>query len=106
MESFTQFSSDLDDATRNMLAYGKSLYQLLKQPLYHPLSAAKQVILLCAANERLLVDVDDMEAFKDGLFQFIQDEHAEYIQEIESTGKLSDELKTSIVEAIKQYKSR
>lgn len=108
MESFTQFSSDLDDATRNMLAYGKSLYQLLKQPLYHPLSAAKQVILLCAANERLLVDVpaDQMEAFKDGLFQFIQDEHAEYIQEIESTGKLSDELKTSILEAIKQYKSR
>ena len=108
MESFTQFSSDLDDATRNMLAYGKSLYQLLKQPLYHPLSAAKQVILLCAANERLLVDVpaDQMEAFKDGLFQFIQDKHAEYIQEIESTGKLSDELKTSILEAIKQYKSR
>ncbi len=108
MESFTQFSSDLDDATRNMLAYGKSLYQLLKQPLYHPLSAAKQVILLCAANERLLVDVpaDKMEEFKDGLFQFIQDEHAEYIQEIESTGKLSDALKISILEAIKQYKSR
>ena len=108
MESFTQFSSDLDDATRSMLDYGKSLYQLLKQPLYHPLSAAKQVILLCAANARLLVDVPagKMEEFKDGLFEFIQSEHPEYIQEIESTGVLTDELKTSILEAIKQYKSR
>ena len=40
-----------------MLDYGRSLYQLLKQPLYHPMSVAKQVILLCAANAKLLVDV-------------------------------------------------
>ena len=108
MESFTQFSSDLDDATRGMLAYGKSLYQLLKQPLYHPLSAAKQVILLCAANAQLLVDVpaDKMEKFKDGLYQFMQTEHPEFIQEIESTGALTDALKTSILDAVKQYKSR
>ena len=108
MESFTQFSSDLDDATRGMLAYGKSLYQLLKQPLYHPLSAAKQVILLCAANAQLLVDVpaDKMEKFKDGLYQFMQTEHPEFIQEIESTGTLTDALKTSILDAVKQYKSR
>ena len=108
MESFTQFSSDLDDATRNMLAYGKSLYQLLKQPLYHPMSVAKQVVLLCAANARQLVDVpaDQMEDFKEGLYNFMEAEHSEIVQEITDSGALSDDLRDRIVEAVKQYKSR
>ena len=108
MESFTQFSSDLDDTTRNMLNYGKSLYQLLKQPLYHPMSVAKQVVLLCAANARLLMDVPDgqMEQFKDGLYTFIETEHPDICQEIADTGVLSDELKERILRAVRQYKSR
>ena len=108
MESFTQFSSDLDDATRSMLDYGRSLYLLLKQPLYHPMSVAKQVILLCAANEKLLVDVgaDKMEAFKDDLMNFMETEHPEIVSEITDTGKLSDELKEQVLSAVKQFKSR
>ena len=108
MESFTQFSSDLDEATRNMLDYGRSLYQLLKQPLYHPMSVAKQVILLCAANDKLLVDVpaDKMEAFKDDLMAFMETEHPEIVSEITDTGKISDELKEQVLTAVKQFKSR
>ena len=91
-----------------MLNYGKSLYQLLKQPLYHPMSVAKQVILLCAANDRLLVDVpaDQMEQFKDGLYGFMEAEHPEICQEIADTGALSDDLKERILAAVRQYKSR
>ena len=108
MESFTQFSSDLDDATRNMLNYGKSLYQLLKQPLYHPMSVAKQVVLLCAANARQLVDVpaDQMEDFKEGLYTFMETDHPEICQEITDPGVSHDDLRDRIVEAVKQYKSR
>ena len=108
MESFTQFSSDLDEATRNMLDYGRSLYQLLKQPLYHPMSVAKQVILLCAANEKLLVDVgaDKMEAFKDDLMTFMETEHPEIVSEITDTGKISNELKEQVLSAVRQFKSR
>ena len=108
MESFTQFSSDLDEATRNMLDYGRSLYQLLKQPLYHPMSVAKQVILLCAANEKLLVDVgaDKMEDFKDDLMTFMETEHPEIVSEITDTGKISDELKEQVLSAVRQFKSR
>ena len=108
MESFTQFSSDLDEATRNMLDYGRSLYQLLKQPLYHPMSVAKQVILLCAANEKLLVDVgaDKMEVFKDDLMTFMETEHPEIVSEITDTGKISDELKEQVLSAVRQFKSR
>jgi len=108
MESFTQFSSDLDDATRNMLNYGRSLYQLLKQPLYHPMSLAKQVVLLCAANARLLTDVrtGDMETFKDELMRFVSSEYPEVIEEIESTGTLSDEAKEHILTAVRQFRNR
>ena len=58
MEVFTQFSSDLDDMTKEQLQYGKGLMELLKQPLCHPMSLADQVITLVAANKRLLLDVD------------------------------------------------
>ena len=58
MESFTQFSSDLDDATREQLKYGSVLTELLKQPLGHPLSMHEQVITLCAATHKLMMDVE------------------------------------------------
>src|SRR5699024_8583786 len=58
MEVFTQFSSDLDEATKEQLAYGKRLMELLKQPLEHPLSLHEQVITLCAATNRVMLSVD------------------------------------------------
>ena len=73
-----------------------------------PMSVAKQVVLLCAANARLLMDVPDgqMEQFKDGLYTFIETEHPDICQEIADTGVLSDELKERILRAVRQYKSR
>ena len=52
MEVFTQFSSDLDAATKEELEYGSGLMELLKQPLYHPLSLHEKVITLCAATHK------------------------------------------------------
>ncbi len=108
MESFTQFSSDLDDATRNMLDYGSSLYQLLKQPLYQPMSVAKMVVLLCAANARLLMDVkaEDMTAWKDELMDYMRSHCADTLDEIESTGKLSEEAKKTVLAAVRMFKSK
>ena len=58
MEVFTQFSSDLDDTTKEQLQYGKGLMELLKQPLCNPMSLAEQVITLVAATNRIFLDVD------------------------------------------------
>ena len=58
MEVFTQFSSDLDDTTKEQLQYGKGLMELLKQPLCNPMSLAEQVITLVAARNRIFLDVD------------------------------------------------
>ena len=106
MEAFTQFSSDLDDATKELLTYGKGLYELLKQPLYHPMSLHKQVILLCAASNRLLLDVPVKEIadFKDGVVEFIERYYPALVQQIDNLKVMTDELQNSILEAVKEYK--
>ena len=58
MEVFTQFSSDLDEATKEQLAYGKRLMELLKQPLGRPLSLHEQVFTLCSDTHRVMLTVD------------------------------------------------
>lgn len=57
LEVFTQFSSDLDPATKEALEHGKRLIEVLKQPLYHPLPVSRQVVILFAATRKLLSDV-------------------------------------------------
>jgi F-type H+-transporting ATPase subunit alpha len=107
MESFTQFSSDLDEATKNMLAYGRSLYQLLVQPQYHPMSLHKQVILLCAATNNLLSDVplNRIEEFKQAVVSYIEASYPSIVSEIENSKKLTDELKSAVLNAVKDYKA-
>ena len=58
MEVFTQFSSDLDAATKEQLEYGSGLMELLKQPLYHPLSLHEKVITLCAATHKVMLGIE------------------------------------------------
>lgn len=108
MEAFSQFSSDLDEATKNVLEYGRSLVDLLKQPLYNPMPLHKQVILLCAASNRLMVGVDgkDMEALKNGVVEYIESTYPNIVTEIDTEKKVSDELKEKILAAVKEYKSR
>ena len=108
MEAFSQVSSDLDEATKNVLEYGRSLVDLLKQPLYNPMPLHKQVILLCAASNRLMVGVDgkDMEAFKNGVVEYIESTYPNIVTEIDTEKKVSDELKEKILAAVKEYKSR
>ena len=108
MEAVSQFSSDLDEATKNVLEYGRSLVDLLKQPLYNPMPLHKQVILLCAASNRLMVGVDgkDMEAFKNGVVEYIESTYPNIVTEIDTEKKVSDELKEKILAAVKEYKSR
>ena len=61
MEVFTQFSSDLDAATKEQLEYGSGLMELLKQPLYHPLSLHEKVITLCVATHKVMLGIEKKE---------------------------------------------
>lgn len=106
MEVFTQFSSDLDPQTKELLDHGNRLVELLKQPLYHPMSLHKQVILLCAANNRLLMDVSvgDVKSFTEDLVSFFEAKYVELVREIDEKKVLTDEMAEQIVQAVKEFK--
>ena len=107
MEVFTQFSSDLDEATKEQLAYGKRLMELLKQPLGRPLSLHEQVITLCAATHRVMltVDVAQIKEFQMNMLQWFDDNHPEIGQEIEEKKVLTDKLIQQIVQAAETFKA-
>ena len=106
MESFTQFSSDLDDATKMQLKYGACLTELLKQPLCRPLSLSEQVITLCAATHKAMLDVDtkDIKEFQMGMLRYIEKKYPEIGKEIEEKQALDDELTDRIIKAAGEYK--
>ena len=107
MEVFTQFSSDLDDATKKQLAHGRALMELLKQPLNRPFSMAEQVIVLVAANAHIFSDLDvtAIKKFRLDMLEFFHEEHSDIINQLTSTKNMTDELKDSIIEAATEFKN-
>ncbi len=106
MEVFTQFSSDLDAATKEQLEYGSGLMELLKQPLYHPLSLHEKVITLCAATHKVLLGIEkkEIKKFQADMLTYFKTAHPEIEQEIEEMKALSEELIEKIVETAKEFK--
>ena len=106
MEVFTQFSSDLDPATKEQLEYGSGLMELLKQPLYHPMSLHEKVITLCAATHKIFLGVDKKEIrqFRLDLMTWFDTKYPEIGEEIEEKKVLSDELTGQIVSIAEEFK--
>ena len=79
MEVFTQFSSDLDDATKAQLAHGRAIMELLKQPLCHPLSLHEQVITLCLANNGIfdIVMPKEVKKYQKDILSYLDLKHPE-----------------------------
>jgi proton translocating ATP synthase F1 alpha subunit len=99
MEVFTQFSSDLDEATTNQLKQGKVLMELLKQPLGRPLSLSEEVITLVAGVGRKLMNVPP-ELVKDcqmELLSFFEKDHRDVCDTIDRTKDLTDDMKKTIL---------
>lgn len=105
MEVFTQFSSDLDAATKAQLQYGKTLMELLKQPLCSPLTLHEQVITLCAATHKKFVDVDakKVKTYQMDLLAYMENMHPEIIREIEEKKVLTEELTEQILSAVDEF---
>lgn len=105
MEVFMQFSSDLDDATKKLLFYGKSLMMLLRQPQASPLDMYQQVILLASAlgHGMTAVEVGDIPDFKNKLLEYYDDAQPEICAEVKKGEKLSPELKKKIAEVTKAF---
>ena len=112
MEVFTQFSSDLDDATKRQLAFGQSLTRLLRQRQYHPMSQHRQVIALVAALNHVMQDVplEQMDEFTDFLLSFLEEQAPDLCQRIDRTGLLPQEDReenlTLARKALEQFRQR
>ena len=107
MEVFTQFSSDLDQVTKNQLTYGKGLMELLKQPLCRPLSLHEQVITLVVATKKvmMLVENEQIKDFQIQMLDYFEAHHPEIIREIENQKVLSEDLTQRIVDAATQFRN-
>ena len=106
MEVFTQFSSDLDDATKEQLEYGSGLMELLKQLLGKPMSLADKVITLCAARHKVMLGIPTakVKGFQMDMLSYFASAHPEIAREIEETKDLSKELSQKIVEIAEEFK--
>ncbi len=105
MEVFTQFSSDLDEATKRQLAYGQGLMRLLRQPQYAPLAQHQQVILLVSALGHMMQDIplDAIDRFEDGLLAFMEEQAPDLCRRIDMTGQLEQEDREEILELSKEF---
>ena len=105
MEVFTQFASDLDDATKAQLTHGKALMELLKQPLCQPLSLHEQVMTLCLANHGFFdtVETKKVKQYQKDVLSFMDLKHPQIGEEIENTKAISDELVEKMLDAAKEF---
>lgn len=105
MEVFTQFSSDLDDSTKEQLHYGQGLMRILRQKQYHPLSMHQQVIVLVCAMGHVLskVAVKDVTDFRDALLDHFEQEHSDLCRSLEDEKVLTDDMKQEILRIAEKY---
>ena len=107
MEVFTQFSSDLDEATQQQLAQGRVLMELLKQPLEHPLSMADQVITLVVAESRRMIDlpVKEVKEYQSEMLDYFHTSYPNIVSELTTSGRLEDSTAKEILKAADAFRS-
>jgi F-type H+-transporting ATPase subunit alpha len=106
LEAFSAFGSDLDKASKDQLARGARLVELLKQPQYAPFPVERQVVSIWAGTTAQLDDIEvgDVRRFEHDFLDFIARDHEGIYAEIISTGLLSDEVKEQLTNAIEEFK--
>ena len=107
LAAFSQFASDLDEATQQQLARGTRLRELLKQAQFAPLNLAEQVAVVYAGVKGLIdeVPVDEVTKFASELREYLKTSKPDYISKVLSEKKLSDELESVLKESINEVKS-
>lgn len=107
LAAFSQFGSELDADTKEKLAQGERIREILKQPQYKPMPVEKQVIIIYAATKKYLLDipVDDIQRFETELFEFIDTNYHGIIDSIHDTKEMTDENEKVLIKAIEECKA-
>jgi F-type H+-transporting ATPase subunit alpha len=106
MAAFAQFGSDLDRATQMQLERGVRLVEILKQPQYRPIPNEKQVLVIFAANNGFLDDlqVSALKKFEIEMYAFFDNRQAELLAELRDKKAIDDDMKGRIIAALGQFK--
>ena len=108
LASFDQFGSELDDDTRERLAQGERIKEVLKQPQYQPLAVEKQIVIIYAVTRKYLLDVpvERIAEFEKGLYEFVETKYPEIYKAIRETGEINSETDVLIQKAITEFKNQ
>lgn len=107
LEAFAAFASDLDPASQRQLARGKRLVEVLKQPQYTPYNVENQIIIVYAGLNGFMDDVEteDIKRFELDFMEFMTQRNSEVLTKIRDEKKISDEIKSSLEVALKEFKA-
>ena len=107
LAAFAQFGSDLDKATQQQLARGERLTEILKQAQYEPLSVTRQIIIIFAGTQGGLDDlkVEDLKDFEVGLYEYIEANASDLVEQIIDKKVLDDDLMEKMQEVVAEYKT-
>ena len=107
LEAFSQFASDLDEATQKQLARGTRLREVLKQPQNSPLSVAEQVALIYTGINGYLdeLEVTDVKEYCASLLKFLSTSQKPFVEIVTTTKQFTEEAENSLKEAIQESKS-
>ena len=108
LAAFAQFGSELDEDTKNTLAQGERIKEILKQPQYNPMGVEYQVIIIYAATKKYLLDiaVKDILRFESELFEFVDTKYPELPEKIREQKALNQEIETLLDKAITECKAQ
>lgn len=106
IESFSQFSSELDTSTREQIEYGQQLMELLKQPLYQPKSLERQVITLCVATSRKLLGIpkEKVAGFVSDFYVYMEENKPEILEFIRNEKQFTPEQKEAVLAELDVFK--
>ena len=107
LASFAQFGSELDDDTKEKLAQGERIKEILKQPQYQPMPVQYQVLIIYAATNKYLLDVpvEDITRFESEFFTFIDTKYPEIPESIAKDKVISEEIEEKLIKAIGEFKA-
>nr|WP_294834380.1 F0F1 ATP synthase subunit alpha [uncultured Gilliamella sp.] len=107
LAAFSQFASDLDEATRNQLSHGEKVTELLKQKQYAPMTVAEQSIVLYAAERGYLEDVElaKVLSFETALLAYAHSQYTDFVKLIDETGNYNDEIESKLKAMLESFKS-
>lgn len=108
LAAFAQFGSELDDDTRERLAQGERIKEVLKQPQYQPLAVEKQIVIIYAVTRKYLLDVpvERIAEFEKGLYEFVETKYPEIYKAIREIGEINSETDALIQKAITEFKNQ